>query len=241
MRQRNDALQDEITRLQELSKHYHSTEEVETNRLSGQPPIPADLNDTFTDTEVGLSLGPQLATGDAEQTLRSGTEILDLQSLKSNPLRVNARPWTTIGNDGIVSELISSFFVHDNCFYMSFIDQQCFLDDMRAGDVTGSDFCSPLLINAICALRCVSATQHYTCSIVNMISSPPHSALKNTVRYEVSIFRNAFLVRLDACWISNTVSYHYRQCNLYSSCTPVMPLKGKTEEACNIVTWLTRC
>jgi hypothetical protein len=50
---------------------------------------------------------------------------------------------------------LSSFFANDNCFYLPFVDQECFLHDMQAGENIQADFCSPLLVNAICALRCV--------------------------------------------------------------------------------------
>jgi hypothetical protein len=71
-------------------------------------------------------------------------------------LKIQAQPWTSVAGNALVSELLSSFFVYDNCFYLSFIDQESFLHDLQTGDIESADFCSPLLVNAICALRCVS-------------------------------------------------------------------------------------
>lgn len=81
---------------------------------------------------------------------------VDLKALTSSLFKVPARPWTMVAGDGIVSDLISSFFVWDDAFFFPFIDREAFLTDMRSGDVQNSKFCSPFLVNAICASRCVS-------------------------------------------------------------------------------------
>jgi hypothetical protein len=65
-----------------------------------------------------------------------------------------------VAGDELVSELLFSFFACDNWFYLSFIDRESFLRDMQAGDVGKAGFCSPLLINTVCALRCVSVIQY---------------------------------------------------------------------------------
>jgi hypothetical protein len=82
----------------------------------------------------------------------------DLESIATteSTLKVQAQPWTSVADSALVSELLSSFFVYDNCFYLSFVDQESFLHDLQTGDTESADFCSPLLVNAICALRCVS-------------------------------------------------------------------------------------
>jgi hypothetical protein len=60
---------------------------------------------------------------------------------------MHARPWTALANDDLVSELLSSFFASDGCFYLSFVGQQHFLDDMEAGDIeiVGIDYFIVLL------------------------------------------------------------------------------------------------
>ncbi|KAK3939608.1 nitrogen assimilation transcription factor nirA, partial [Diplogelasinospora grovesii] len=83
---------------------------------------------------------------------------LDSQCLASSPLKVPARPWTAVAGDGLVSHLISSFFRWDDPFIYSFIDREPFLRDMRRcsgpdADVSQAEYCSPFLVNAICALR----------------------------------------------------------------------------------------
>lgn len=70
-------------------------------------------------------------------------------------LKVPAKPWTDLANDGLVSELITSFFTWDEPFLLAFVDQESFLEDMRKCSPETTIYCSPLLVNAICALRCV--------------------------------------------------------------------------------------
>jgi hypothetical protein len=80
----------------------------------------------------------------------------NIEYSKARNQRVPARPWTVLAGDGLVSELVSAFFTYDHCSGIPFVDQECFLADMRAEDITQARFCSPFLVNAICALRCVS-------------------------------------------------------------------------------------
>ncbi|KAI0409208.1 putative C6 transcription factor [Xylaria palmicola] len=78
---------------------------------------------------------------------------LEFDALGRSPIKVPARPWTAVAGDGIVSELVSAWFKWDNAFLYPFIDRQCFLQDMRKGDPRTAKYCSPFLVNAICALR----------------------------------------------------------------------------------------
>ncbi len=71
-------------------------------------------------------------------------------------LKVPAQPWTSVAGDALVSHLASDFFKWDNPFLCSFIDQELFLRDMRHGSRANSRFCSPFLVNSLCAWRSVS-------------------------------------------------------------------------------------
>jgi len=93
---------------------------------------------------------------------------LDLDALRDSPIKVRAYPWTTVAGDGLVSSLISSFFAWDNPFFYSFVDQECFLEDMKQRDPLKAVFCSPLLVNAICAMRAVSKMR-YACSLISAV------------------------------------------------------------------------
>jgi hypothetical protein len=85
-----------------------------------------------------------------------GLKKLNQDALDTAPIKVHARPWTIVADDGIVSELISSFFEIDHLYYFPAIDRDAFLDEMHKGDLQKARYCSPLLVNSICAYRCVS-------------------------------------------------------------------------------------
>jgi hypothetical protein len=83
-------------------------------------------------------------------------EELDRVTLRRSAFKLRAYPWTTGAGDGIVSSLISSFFAWDGSYLISFVDQEIFIRDMSKGDIINATFCSPSLVNAICALQSVS-------------------------------------------------------------------------------------
>lgn len=66
-----------------------------------------------------------------------------------------ARPWTAVAGDGLVSNLVSHFFELEHRFLTSHIDREVFIDEMIEADAEKAEFCSPLLVNAICALSSV--------------------------------------------------------------------------------------
>ncbi|KAI1424240.1 putative C6 transcription factor [Xylaria sp. FL1777] len=78
---------------------------------------------------------------------------LDIDALEASPIKVPARPWTTVAGDGIVSELISAWFKWDNTFLYPFIDRECFTKDICVADPVNATYCSPFLVNTICAYR----------------------------------------------------------------------------------------
>jgi len=76
---------------------------------------------------------------------------LDAESLTNSPIKVTAKPWTTVARDSLVSELISSFFARDAIYFFANIEQEAFLADMKDNNPRAAKYCSPLLVNAICA------------------------------------------------------------------------------------------
>jgi hypothetical protein len=85
---------------------------------------------------------------------------IDATALLNSYIQVPARPWTCIANDGLVSDLISSFFTWDRFLY-PFVHQQAFLQEMRFASAQEAKYCSPLLVNAICALRSVMSSMFF--------------------------------------------------------------------------------
>jgi hypothetical protein len=141
--------------LRELFDYIRSCPEAEAKHVYRQLRTANGLQDLIHLRGVfSLSLKQQHRT--------SGSENLacerDLDILASSAIRVPARPWTLLAGDSLVSELVSAFFAYDHCSGIPFVDQECFLADMRAENIVQARFCSPFLVNAICALKCVSAS-----------------------------------------------------------------------------------
>lgn len=77
-------------------------------------------------------------------------EICDSQIDNAVPSK-----WTSVCTDNqLMRRLIRAFLLQDHDFWTAF-QKDYFLDDMAN---MGSQFCSPLLVNAVLALSCVSAT-----------------------------------------------------------------------------------
>jgi hypothetical protein len=186
MRRKNDALQAEIDRLRELLTHHRGTTESKPLEDDQRLLEPANLEDVAMIPEDG-GVSPQPhATDVGDETLAFALENLDVAARSVSTFQVHARSWTKLADDGLVSELLSSFFASDACFYLSFVDQQYFLDDMEAGDVGIEKLCSPLLVNAICALRCVSEHRRRL-DVVNTIFSQPLSTPERLARCGASM------------------------------------------------------
>lgn len=91
-----------------------------------------------------------------EHANKSPLSLLEAESLENSYIKAPARPWTMVAGDGIVSNLISSFFSNDHNYLVPFVHRGSFLKDMRSQSFQEARYCSPLLVNAICALKCVS-------------------------------------------------------------------------------------
>ncbi|KAK0661700.1 putative nitrogen assimilation transcription factor nirA [Cercophora samala] len=90
-------------------------------------------------------------------------------------LHVPARPWTTLVNDAVVSRLVSRFF--SPCAQLlPAIDRDVFVADMQAKNPTTSKLCSPLLVNAVCAVPCFELAS--STSLVELFLSQAKSILE---------------------------------------------------------------
>ncbi|PFH61397.1 hypothetical protein XA68_17449 [Ophiocordyceps unilateralis] len=107
------------------------------------------------DVSASLRHGPDPASEAASSDPR--LRAADLRALLNSPLRLSARPWTVVAGNGLVSDLIASFFVWDDPFFFPFIDREAFLEDMRSNDIEKARYCSPFLVNAMCASRCFTS------------------------------------------------------------------------------------
>lgn len=80
---------------------------------------------------------------------------LDQEARDHSFIAVPARPWTVVVDDGLVSELITEYFTWDHAYLLPSVDRDVFVDEMRSRDPLTARWCSPLLVNAICAQKSV--------------------------------------------------------------------------------------
>jgi hypothetical protein len=72
-----------------------------------------------------------------------------------NAISMRAQPWTKLTtDDAFVSHLVTVFLNYNNV-YWRYVEEDLFLHGMQRG--LPSEFCSPFLVNAICALACLSS------------------------------------------------------------------------------------
>lgn len=100
---------------------------------------------------------------------------VNAESLQETNLRLPARPWTAVAGNGIVSDLVSRFFDIDQPFFCAMVDHSAFVSDVRASDPESARYCSPMLVNAICALGAVSDIVQWTSAQVAQLTEGPSS------------------------------------------------------------------
>jgi hypothetical protein len=88
--------------------------------------------------------------------------VISIAALTNEPLMaVPASPWTgATDDDAAVSHLLSVYFTWHHCAYPA-LDREIFVRNMQSRDLS-SQYCSPLLVNAILAIACVSPEAHST-------------------------------------------------------------------------------
>lgn len=94
------------------------------------------------------ALGRQELEFDKDDAIKK----LDEAAMQKSHIKVAAKPWTAVGGDGLVSELVTIFFDTEQPFSTVYVDRFCFLEDMKTGKPEKARFCSPALVNSICAL-----------------------------------------------------------------------------------------
>jgi hypothetical protein len=155
LRRKNEALQNEIDRLHEVVDYTHQDREARALGTNQKSREAASATEILSNKDHASLQHPSTSSS-SDHALAPVSKDLKSIATTESTLKVQAQPWTSGADSALVSELLSSFFVYDNCFYLSFVDQESFLHDLQTGDTESADFCSPLLVNAICALRCVS-------------------------------------------------------------------------------------
>lgn len=99
---------------------------------------------------------------------------LDRSALESSVIQVPAQPWTTVAGDGLVSELVTNYFTWDGGYLFPSIDTEVFVNEMRTANPEKATWCSPLLVNAVCAQSSVGRSiALHTMTIFSQFGSLP--------------------------------------------------------------------
>ena len=116
---------------------------IEEIRLFLADPLPSNTSD-------------EVLTEKSQNHSSSSGKYMNVNRLSDIPLyQVPAKPWTTVtDDDALVSHLISLYFTWHHSV-LNCIDRDIFLRDMKSGNLD-SRFCSPLLVNSILTIACVS-------------------------------------------------------------------------------------
>jgi hypothetical protein len=96
--------------------------------------------------------------------------MLAISELVDQPtVSVPAAPWTKVTkDDGLVSHLMSAYLNWYH-FYYHIFDEHLFLEAMVAGNLD-SVYCSPLLVNAVLGMGCVSDIVYFVIGLVLLIT-----------------------------------------------------------------------
>jgi hypothetical protein len=108
---------------------------------------PGELAD---ETRRALSASPPPPEGAGIRRMLAISELIDMPTFQ-----VEAAPWTTVTSDNaFVSNALSAYYNWYHFHYLNF-DWDLFLEAFKAKDLY-SPYCSPLLVNAVLGMGCVS-------------------------------------------------------------------------------------
>lgn len=120
LRQKNEVLQGEVNQLRERLGRVDQTPKAEVLDRRHRPGSSELLEQVIEGGNGDTSARQSVAQSKSDELL-SALEDLDSSAISASNLRLHARPWTVIARNALVSELLSSFFANDNCFYLPFV------------------------------------------------------------------------------------------------------------------------
>ena len=154
LKRKNGLLEREKARYEDFFRLLHTKPDGDALDILRRIRVSEDplaILDAIREAELLLPDGPSCSGLGEENVAR-----LDQSALESSTIEVPAQPWTSVAGDGLVSELVSNFFTWDGSYLFPSIDTQVFVDEMKAADPDKASWCSPFLVNAICAQSSVS-------------------------------------------------------------------------------------
>ncbi|OWT43090.1 hypothetical protein VFPPC_17734 [Pochonia chlamydosporia 170] len=156
-----NTIEEELNTLRRLFSYIQDRPQSEAQgimaRLQSCKDPAESLQHFVTETSESYSVGSVGSEGDfvgvqVSQTFSTDPSqfVIDPSLLKL-PVKVPARPWTTVAGNDAVSEIISQFFIDGRPLALPIVNHNKFVEEMNLGDPKSASCCSPLLVNAICA------------------------------------------------------------------------------------------
>lgn len=155
LERKHDVSSSDVDRIRGLLYYIHALPEAHVASIVQRIRSSHDPLSVLQFLEHGDPKFQQVLADSQNQINDARLGALDAAALRSSRIKVPARPWTIVAADGIVSHLISTFFELEQTFLMPFVDEEAFLAEMASGDATKARACSPLLVNAMCAMTAV--------------------------------------------------------------------------------------
>lgn len=152
LKRKYDVAQDELDCLRELYGYLRTRPEADALQILRQIRNAPDAFEALRFIQQGSLL---LQLGTNPERLDTKMRLVDADALLNSRIKVHAAPWTSVAGDGIVSHLLTQLFHREQPFILPFLDEECILADMASGDIVNAKFCSPLLVNAMCAFGAV--------------------------------------------------------------------------------------
>ena len=156
MKRKHDKLKSGTSSMDELYNYIHLMPEAAVASVVQKIRSSDNPMSVISFIRHGDPVYQQLLMTPDEESTQVQVRSLDADALQNSRLQLPARPWTIVAGNGIVSHLISNFFDREYSCLEPFVNELAFVTDMVAGEVTKAKYCSPLLVNALCALSAVS-------------------------------------------------------------------------------------
>lgn len=153
LKRKHASLEDDNRRMQELFGYIRTRAPHEVAEIVKRIRTNSDVFDVLRFVQEGdLLLQQQIQHRATDER----TSRIDADALRKSRVKVPAKPWTTVAGDGIVSELVISFLEGEQPYLSQFLEPEAFISEMSAADMAAARYCSPVLVNAICAVSAVS-------------------------------------------------------------------------------------
>jgi hypothetical protein len=152
-----DEMKSDLSDLQELYEYLRSrplVEVAEVIRRIRSNTDPCKVLSLVRDGDLLLQASAIGRKG-IEAPVDDIVQKLDEAAYQQSPIKVSGKQWTDVAGNGVVSELVSIFFDMEQPFATTYVDKHCVLEDMASDPASNVKFCSPALLNSICAIGAV--------------------------------------------------------------------------------------